>query len=51
VGGTEAPPDGIGVVAGLAQAQSNPTIRKAAIVKHVLAIRDLYMVLNISSIF
>lgn len=51
VGGTEASSGEAGGIAGLVQAKSNPIIKKTAIVKHVLAIRDLYMVLNISSIF
>jgi hypothetical protein len=35
----------VGVGAGLVQAKSNPIIKKTAIVKHILALRDKYMVL------
>ncbi len=45
VGGTAAPSGEAGGIAGLVQAKSNPIIKKTAIVKHILALRDKYMVL------
>ena len=50
MGGTEAPPDGIGVVAGLAQTQSNPTAKIVTIVKYIFALSDISMFFDVSLI-
>jgi len=42
---------GVGGRAGLAQAQSNPTVKIVTIVKYIFALSDISMFLNVSLLF